>query len=52
MKISRIFDQSTDFDELYEGYIRSQLDELNVGKKDTGYNKVTTITPGESEVVE
>ncbi len=52
MKIIRIFDQSTGFDELYEGYIISQLDELIVGKKDTGYNEVTTITPCESEVVE
>lgn len=52
MKIIRFYDQSTGFDELYEGYIISRLDELIDEETNTGYNEVTTITPGESEVVE
>ena len=52
MKVIRVFDQTTGFDELYEGYVISQLDKLIVEETHNGYNEGTTITPSESEVGE
>lgn len=45
MEIIRVFDDSTGFDEVYEGYIKGQLDNLIVEEVNKRYNKTTTITP-------
>jgi len=45
MKIRRVFDQTTGFDELYEGYIMSQLDKLIEGETEKQYNENNTTTP-------
>ncbi len=49
MEIIRVFDHEAGFDEVYEGYIKGQLDKLIVDELDKRYNKTTTITP-QSEV--
>ena len=47
MKILRVFDQTTGFDELYEGYLNSQLKKLIEGETEKQYNvdNTTQITP-------
>lgn len=50
MEIIRIFDHSTGFDELYEGYIIVQLDKLIVEEATKQYNKITTTITPQSEV--
>lgn len=46
MMIRRVFDQTTGFDELYEGYLNSQLKKLIEEETQEQYNKDTThITP-------
>lgn len=46
MKILRVFDQTTGFDELYEGYLNSQFKKLIEGETEKQYNEDTTrITP-------
>lgn len=49
MKIIRVFDHSTGFDSVYEGYLNGQLDKLIVEEANKQYNETTTITP-QSEV--
>ena len=51
MKILRVFDQTTGFDELYEGYIISQLDKLIEEETQEQYNGDTTHTTPRNEVV-
>jgi len=50
MKIIRFYDQSTGFDELYEGYLNSQLKKLIEGETKEVYNEYNTTTP-RNEVV-
>ena len=50
MKIIRFYDQSTGFDELYEGYINSQLKILIEGETEKQYNEDTTHTTPRNEV--
>lgn len=50
MEIIRIFDHSTGFDELYEGYIIGQLDRLIVEETNKQYNETTTTITPRSEV--
>jgi len=52
MKVIRNFDQTTGFDELYEGYIINQLEKLIEGNLSNGHYNKTTITPSDSEVDE
>lgn len=51
MKIRRVFDQTTEFDELYEGYLNSQLQKLIEGETQEQYNEGTTHTTPRNEVV-
>lgn len=51
MKIRRVFDQITGFDELYEGYLNSQLAKLIEGEIQEQYNEDTTHTIPRNEVV-
>ena len=51
MKILRVFDQTTGFDELYEGYLNSQLQKLIEGETEKQYNEDTTQTTPRKEVV-
>ena len=50
MKILRVFDQTTGFDELYEGYLNSQLKKLIEGETKEVYNEDTTQTTPLNEV--
>jgi len=50
MKILRVFDQTTGFDELYEGYLNSQLKKLIEGETEKKYNEDTTQTTPRNEV--
>lgn len=50
MEIIRIFDHSTGFNELYEGYIIGQLDKLIVEEATKQYNEITTTITPRSEV--
>ena len=51
MKILRVFDQTTGFDELYEGYLNIQLKKLIEGETKEVYNLDTTQTTPRNEVV-
>jgi hypothetical protein len=51
MKILRVFDQTTGFNELYEGYLNSQLQKLIEGETQEKYNEDTTHITPRNEVV-
>ena len=50
MKIRRVFDQTNGFNELYEGYLNSQLKKLIEGETKEVYNEDTTQTTPRNEV--